>query len=120
MGTLFASCFDDTNVVVSHGMVYNDFLQNPLIVPVKQLRGHTRYDDYGVMNIAWHPFQPWLFSATVQRIARSGLLPSRGQMQDVPPRLRSQALHVPCLGVSLGSLTGILFSVNLLETISVI
>ena len=60
---LFASCSDDTNVVVSHGMVYNDFLQNPLIVPVKQLRGHTRYDDYGVMNIAWHPFQPWLFSA---------------------------------------------------------
>ena len=32
-------------------------------MPVKQLRGHTRYDDYGVMNIAWHPFQPWLFSA---------------------------------------------------------
>ena len=60
---LFASCSDDTSVVVSHGMVYNDLLQNPLIVPVKQLRGHTKYDDFGVMNIVWHPFQPWLFSA---------------------------------------------------------
>ena len=67
---LFASCSDDTNVVVSHGMVYNDFLQNPLIVPVKQLRGHTRYDDYGVMNIAWHPFQPWLFSAGADKKKR--------------------------------------------------
>merc|ERR1712027_37726 len=61
-----------------------------------------------------------LLRATVQRIARSGLLPSRGQMQDVSPRLRSQALHFPRLGVSLGSLTGIPFSVNLLETISAI
>jgi ribosome biogenesis protein ERB1 len=43
-------------------MVYNDLLQNPLIF-VKQLRGHTKYDDFGVMNIVWHPFQPWLFSA---------------------------------------------------------
>ena len=71
-------------------------------------------------STAWSMIEPWLFSATVQRIARSGLLPSRGQMQDVPPRLRSQALHVPRLGVSLGSLTGIQFSVNLLETISAI
>ena len=60
---LFASCSDDTSIVVSHGMVYNDYLQNPLIVPVKQLRGHTKYDDFGVMNVIWHPFQPWLFSA---------------------------------------------------------
>ena len=60
---LFASCSDDTNIVVSHGMVYNDLMQNPMIVPVKQLRGHTQYDDFGVMNIIWHPHQPWLFSA---------------------------------------------------------
>lgn len=60
---LFASSSDDTSIVVSHGMVYNDLLQNPMIVPVKQLRGHTQYDDFGVMNIAWHPHQPWLLSA---------------------------------------------------------
>ena len=59
---LFASCADDTGIVVSHGMVYNDLLQNPLIVPVKQLRGHTKYDDFGVMEVIWHPTQPWLFS----------------------------------------------------------
>lgn len=39
---LFASCSDDASVVVSHGTVYNDLLTNPLIVPVKQLRGHTK------------------------------------------------------------------------------
>ena len=60
---LFASSSDDPSVVVSHGMVYNDLLQNPLIVPVKHLKGHTKYDDYGVMSIVWHPTQPWLFSA---------------------------------------------------------
>ena len=60
---LFASSSDDPSIVVSHGMVYNDLLQNPLIVPVKHLKGHTKYDDFGVMSIVWHPTQPWLFSA---------------------------------------------------------
>eukprot|EP00092_Neocalanus_flemingeri_P102351 GFUD01130913.1.p1 GENE.GFUD01130913.1~~GFUD01130913.1.p1 ORF type:complete len:738 (+),score=256.86 GFUD01130913.1:69-2282(+) len=60
---LFASCGDDNNITVSHGMVYNDLLQNPLIVPVKRLYGHTKYDDFGVMTIMWHPTQPWLISA---------------------------------------------------------
>jgi len=60
---LFASCGDDNNITVSHGMVYNDLLQNPLIVPVKRLVGHTKYEDFGVMSILWHPTQPWLLSA---------------------------------------------------------
>ena len=60
---LFASGADDTSIIVSHGMVYNDLLQNPLIVPVKMLRGHAKYDDFGVMDVIWHPTQPWLFSA---------------------------------------------------------
>ncbi|CAB4059063.1 ERB1 [Lepeophtheirus salmonis] len=60
---LFASCSDDTSIIVSHGMVYNDLLQNPLIVPLKKLRGHTKYDDFGVMDLIWHPTQPWLFSS---------------------------------------------------------
>ena len=60
---LFASAGDDRNITVSHGMVYSDLLQNPLIVPVKKLAGHTAYDDFGVMSLQWHPFQPWLFSA---------------------------------------------------------
>jgi len=60
---LFASCGDDNNITVSHGMVYNDLLQNPLIVPVKRLMGHTKYEDFGVMKVLWHPTQPWLISA---------------------------------------------------------
>ena len=60
---LFASCGDDTGITVSHGMVYNDLLQNPLIVPVKRLFGHTKYEDFGVMACQWHPAQPWLLSA---------------------------------------------------------
>merc|ERR1719361_412523 len=60
---LFASCSDDPSIVVSHGMVHNDLLQNPTIVPVKYLKGHTKYDDFGVMSVVWHPSQPWLFSA---------------------------------------------------------
>lgn len=60
---LFASGADDTSIIVSHGMVYNDLLQNPTIVPVKLLRGHAKYDDFGVMEVLWHPTQPWLLSA---------------------------------------------------------
>ncbi|KAF9965816.1 Ribosome biogenesis protein erb1 [Mortierella alpina] len=42
---LFASCADDGNVQIFHGMVYNDLLQNPLIVPVKILKNaHERID----------------------------------------------------------------------------
>ncbi|TRY70438.1 hypothetical protein TCAL_06529 [Tigriopus californicus] len=59
---LFASGADDTSIIVSHGMVYNDLLQNPTIVPVKLLRGHSKYDDFGVMEVLWHPTQPWLLS----------------------------------------------------------
>jgi ribosome biogenesis protein ERB1 len=60
---LFASCDDGTNIFVSHGMVYNDLLQNPFIVPIKHLKGHTQYNDFGIMELIWHPTQPWLLSA---------------------------------------------------------
>jgi ribosome biogenesis protein ERB1 len=43
-------------------MVYSDLLQNPLIVPVKILRGHQIKDSLGVLNIEFHPTQPWIFS----------------------------------------------------------
>jgi len=60
---LFASAGDDNNITVSHGMVYSDLLQNPLIVPVKKLTGHTEYDRFGVQCVSWHPTQPWLLSS---------------------------------------------------------
>lgn len=60
---LFASAGDDNAITVSHGMVYSDLLLNPLIVPVKKLTGHTKYDDFGVQCLQWHPTQPWLLSS---------------------------------------------------------
>ena len=39
---LFASASDDASVNVFHGMVYNDLMQNALIVPLKILRGQFR------------------------------------------------------------------------------
>lgn len=44
-------------------MVYKDMLQNPLLVPVKVLKGHTLTRDLGVLDVAFHPTQPWVFSA---------------------------------------------------------
>ncbi|KAI7861707.1 NUC169 domain-containing protein [Spinellus fusiger] len=61
---LFASASDDGTIQIFHGMVYNDLLQNPLIVPVKILRGHSEKDGLvGVLNIEFHPTQPWIFSS---------------------------------------------------------
>ncbi|KAH6827491.1 Transducin/WD40 repeat-like superfamily protein [Perilla frutescens var. hirtella] len=60
---LFASCSDDCTAYVFHGMVYSDLNQNPLIVPLEILRGHTSFDGRGVMDCKFHPRQPWLFTA---------------------------------------------------------
>ncbi|XP_028819182.1 ribosome biogenesis protein bop1 isoform X1 [Denticeps clupeoides] len=60
---LFASGSDDGSVIVCHGMVYNDLLQNPLIVPVKVLKGHAITHDLGVLDVTFHPSQPWVFSS---------------------------------------------------------
>lgn len=60
---LFASCSDDGAVHVFHGMVYADLMTNPLIVPVKILRGHDVVDHVGVKDVAFHPRQPWVFTA---------------------------------------------------------
>ncbi|RNF10615.1 ribosome biogenesis protein ERB1 [Trypanosoma rangeli] len=56
---LFASGASDGQVHVFHGMVYDDYNKNPLLVPVKILK-HRR----GVYAIAWHPILPWVFTAT--------------------------------------------------------
>uniref|UniRef100_A0A8C2T7R4 Ribosome biogenesis protein BOP1 n=1 Tax=Coturnix japonica TaxID=93934 RepID=A0A8C2T7R4_COTJA len=60
---LFASGSDDGTVIVCHGMVYNDLLQNPLLVPVKVLKGHALTMDLGVLDVVFHPTQPWVFSS---------------------------------------------------------
>lgn len=44
---LFASASDDGSAHVFHGMVYSNLLENPLIVPVKILRGHKVVESEG-------------------------------------------------------------------------
>lgn len=62
---LMASSSDDGSVHVFHARVFTgDYLQNPILVPVKILRGHTvGSDGLGVLDCVWHPQQPWLFSS---------------------------------------------------------
>ena len=38
-------------------------MTNPLIVPVKILKGHEVTNSEGVLAVAFHPGQPWLFTA---------------------------------------------------------
>ncbi len=59
---LMASASDDGSVHIFHSMVYSDLMRNPLIVPVKILRGHTIRNKHGVLNISFHPTQPWIFT----------------------------------------------------------
>lgn len=56
---LFASGASDGQVHVFHGMVYDDYNKNALIVPVKILKHHRP-----VYSVCWHPTLPWLFTAT--------------------------------------------------------
>ncbi|XP_060533643.1 ribosome biogenesis protein BOP1 homolog [Cylas formicarius] len=60
---LFATGSDDRSLIISHGMVYNDLLQNPLIVPLKRLQNHEPYNDFGIFAVHFHPLQPWVFSS---------------------------------------------------------
>ena len=60
---LMATASDDGTVHVFHARVFADYVQNPVIVPVKILRGHeVGPDGLGVLDAAWHPTQPWLFT----------------------------------------------------------
>lgn len=61
---LMATASDDGTLHVFHSRVYDDFGTNPLIVPVKILRGHSvSAEGLGVLDAVFHPTQPWLFSA---------------------------------------------------------
>ncbi|CCW67689.1 unnamed protein product [Phytomonas sp. Hart1] len=56
---LFASGASDGQVHIFHGMVYDDYNKNALVVPVKILN-HRR----PVYSVAWHPTLPWIFTST--------------------------------------------------------
>ncbi|KAB1200760.1 hypothetical protein CJ030_MR0G006460 [Morella rubra] len=67
---LFASCSEDCTAYVFHGTVYSDLNQNPLIVPLEILRGHTSSNGRGVMDCKFHPRQPWLFTAGADSVIK--------------------------------------------------
>ena len=64
---LFASCSDDGSILVSHATVEDDLLKNATIVPLRVLRnGHKlnpNANGLGILDCAFHPTQPWLFSS---------------------------------------------------------
>ena len=67
---LFATGGEDGVVYVFHGMVYNDLMDNPLIVPLKRIHAHACTGTDGVMDCVFHPTQPWLLTCGVDKTIR--------------------------------------------------
>ncbi|KAJ4472272.1 NUC169 domain-containing protein [Lentinula aciculospora] len=59
---LFASSSDDGAIQIFHARVYNDLMTDPLIVPLKILRGHEVTKGLGVLQVKWCNRHPWLVS----------------------------------------------------------
>ena len=60
---LFADASDDGSLQIFHGKVVSDLMENATIVPLKVLRGHKVKSRLGVMDLDWHPREPWCVSA---------------------------------------------------------
>lgn len=60
---LFADASDDGSLQIFHGKVVGDLMENATIVPLKVLRGHQVKSRLGVMDVEWHPREPWCVSA---------------------------------------------------------
>ena len=67
---LFADASDDGTVQVFHGKVVSDLMENAVVVPLKVLRGHEVVRELGVLDIDWHPREPWLVSAGADGLCR--------------------------------------------------
>ena len=67
---LMASASDDGTVHIFHARVFSDLLKNPLIVPLKILRGHGVTGGLGVTSLVFHPKQPWVFSGGADGMVR--------------------------------------------------
>ncbi|MCJ1482989.1 Ribosome biogenesis protein erb1 [Schaereria dolodes] len=60
---LFADASDDGSLQIFHGKVVGDLMENATIVPLKVLRGHQIKKELGVLDLDWHPKEPWCVSA---------------------------------------------------------
>lgn len=60
---LFMDGSDDGSLQIFHGEVGREMMENARIVPLKVLKGHRVTGGVGVMEVDWHPTQPWAVSA---------------------------------------------------------
>lgn len=60
---LFGDTSDDGSIQIFHGKVVGDLMENATIVPLKVLRGHEVVAGLGVLDLDWHPTEPWCVSA---------------------------------------------------------
>jgi ribosome biogenesis protein ERB1 len=60
---LFADASDDGSLQIFHDSVTGDMLSNATIVPLKVLKGHKITGELGVLDVDWHPREPWCVSA---------------------------------------------------------
>lgn len=68
---LFADASDDGSCHIFHAAVYDDLAKNALVVPVTRINSCSRViDALGVLDIAWHPRLPWLFSVGADNTLR--------------------------------------------------
>ncbi|GAA5820298.1 hypothetical protein JCM11251_005563 [Rhodosporidiobolus azoricus] len=67
---LFASSSDDGSLHIFHSTVYADLLTNPLIVPLKVLKGHDVTESLGVLDVKWHPREAWCVSVGADGVGR--------------------------------------------------
>ncbi|GAA5986015.1 hypothetical protein JCM5350_005497 [Sporobolomyces pararoseus] len=67
---LFLSTSDDGSIHIFHSTVYSDLLTNPLIVPLKVLKGHSVTESLGVLDAKWHPREPWVVSVGADGVGR--------------------------------------------------
>lgn len=68
---LFADGSDDGTIQIFHGLVTGDMMSNATIVPLKVLKGHKLgAGGLGIMDLEWHPSEPWLVSAGGDGTAR--------------------------------------------------
>jgi ribosome biogenesis protein ERB1 len=67
---LFLSTSDDGTIQIFHATVYSDLVTNPLIVPLKVLRGHDIKEGLGVLEAKWHPREPWVVSVGADGVGR--------------------------------------------------
>jgi ribosome biogenesis protein ERB1 len=67
---LFADASDDGSLQIFHGKVVGDLMENATIVPLKVLKGHKVKSRLGVMDVDWHPREPWCVSAGADGTSR--------------------------------------------------